>query len=788
MKRFAVILLALALVLGCVLPASAAKKVIHSDAVNQLFKGWFYVPSTLPDWVDADTVDYDAGYYYNGERRVPDSWEVTLVSGDEWLNGALILTERTNSNGNRQVDLAVDNSKLTKPGHAVFKYVREFSDFIVEAEGELWVLSWDEYPLAEWLDEPVEYNTSVGETAAGAQIVACAAVTHKEEIAKAINAQAGRQVFDTYGEGFMFSNTQDMENGAISSYFTGEQPNGSIGYTFNQGGSYLIPLGMWFMNVESETRYVTVNVLPYYLSGPAGVRPGETVYYSVADTDEEAGRTFTLSLEGEGLSFDAETGEVTAPADAVPGTPYTVIATPSDGGPVASIQGMVDTGLLSGVEIGTIGLEDGFTAPLPSLAQTGLDYWSGCYYSQTEKDVGPNRIVYDVRLVGNDEYAENPENAVEDYDTYVASFKDLKITESKDVEIDGHPARLVVGIGGNGSNYVGFLIYTRSNQGMVARLFSTPQNGTTMDDVEKVTMQDMEKLADAMSYDATKAQILPEDGALTVTAKDGATALTAGKTLAFTASFASPEKLKLLNKKYKPDQVAWSVTDAETGEAPEGITIDAKGVLKADKSVAAVKKVTVTASSPVFMTSASAQVTVIPAVKKISVEPAELFFYVGTEASAEVKAVLDPDTVPPLGVTWTPAKAGIVEITPNEETGTAAFKPLAAGKTTVAVKEPGGKNAKLTVSVVDPVTGLELAVSGKPKPGATVTVKETLQPKTAGNKNVEWTLDVSEDIATVSKGKVKISKDAPAGTVITVTCTAVGAPEPVIATAQITVE
>jgi len=52
---------------------------------------------------------------------------------------------------------------------------------------------------------------------------------------------------------------------------------------------------------------------------------------------------------------------------------------------------------------------------------------------------------------------------------------------------------------------------------------------------------------------------------------------------------------------------------------------------------------------------------------------------------------------------------------------------------------------------------------------------------------VEWTLDVGGDIATITKGKVKISKTAPEGTVITVTCTAVGAPEPVVKTVQITV-
>lgn len=99
--------------------------------------------------------------------------------------------------------------------------------------------------------------------------------------------------------------------------------------------------------------------------------------------------------------------------------------------------------------------------------------------------------------------------------------------------------------------------------------------------------------------------------------------------------------------------------------------------------------------------------------------------------------------------------------------------------------EPGGKKFTLKLNVTEPVTDIELSVNGKPKPGGTVTVKYTLLPKTAGKKDVEWSLDVGEEIATVSKGKVKISKDAAPGTVITVTCTATGAPEPVVRTIQI---
>ena len=85
----------------------------------------------------------------------------------------------------------------------------------------------------------------------------------------------------------------------------------------------------------------------------------------------------------------------------------------------------------------------------------------------------------------------------------------------------------------------------------------------------------------------------------------------------------------------------------------------------------------------------------------------------------------------------------------------------APGKTTVTVTEPGGKKAKLNVSVVDPAEGVELSVKGKKTPGGTVTVTAKISPKSAGNKAVKWSLDVGEDVATInSKGQIKISKKA----------------------------
>ena len=56
-----------------------------------------------------------------------------------------------------------------------------------------------------------------------------------------------------------------------------------------------------------------------------------------------------------------------------------------------------------------------------------------------------------------------------------------------------------------------------------------------------------------------------------------------------------------LNKLLNQD-VHWEVMDAVTGEAVEGLSIDNKGLLTADKSIDKVLNVKVTAHSPVFDT------------------------------------------------------------------------------------------------------------------------------------------------------------------------------------------
>lgn len=386
-------------------------------------------------------------------------------------------------------------------------------------------------------------------------------------------------------------------------------------------------------------------------------------------------------------------------------------------------------------------------------------------------------------LYQNDEYYEVPEYAralqQESVAKYQKSFADV---QTQEFEIEGHPALAIIGVvrdKEHADDWHGFVNFARNNiTGTMYVIIHTNNENAPI-----LTMDNLIRFAQEIRYDPSKAPSTMEDGTFTVTADSEA--LTAGKKVQMTAAFDKPD---LVNKSAKNDGVTWSVIDPETGEAPAGYKMDAKkGVLTAPKDVAAITKVRVVGDSSTYHTTASCDVTVIPAAQSIATDPAELFFYTGTDAPETVKAVLTPDTVPTIGILWALQKEGIVELTPGED-GTATLKPLTAGKVNVNVSEPGGKKATLKVSVVAPVEEVELSLKGKTGPGGTVTVSAALQPKDAGNKNLEWALDVGADIATISeKGQVKISKTAAPGTVITVTCKALGAAVPVEKTIQIEV-
>lgn len=402
---------------------------------------------------------------------------------------------------------------------------------------------------------------------------------------------------------------------------------------------------------------------------------------------------------------------------------------------------------------------------------------------------------------------------------YNSTQIDGQTTGTEEIQIDGHPAVIVLYDKYNEENdftaHGGVLFYVRQNRLMQARLICQTTSKKMYHHPEEtpvITLEDMRKIAERVTYDASRAPVTEEDVTFTVTAVDGITAAAAGKELVMDAEFVNPDKArKEGGTNY--NRFTWSVIDPETGEPVPEVELEKlkvqfdkrHGVEKGRVTLASSSASTsrqkiqisrtlerviyaeVVAESTAFHTKASCPVILLPQAKKMILVPGKAVLYTGSDSTMTLQAGYDPEGIPLVGLTWKAAKEGILEVMPGEN-GTAVIRPLAKGKTKITVTGPEGKNATVSVQVTDPVTGIELKWSGTAKAGKSVRMKAALQPATAGVKDVEWSVDTDESVASVSaKGVVSIAKGVPAGTVITVTCTALGAPEPVTTQVQIEV-
>ena len=466
----------------------------------------------------------------------------------------------------------------------------------------------------------------------------------------------------------------------------------------------------------------------------------------------------------------------------------------------AESNAVIETGLFSGAKLVPYQIPSlyGFTVPKPEGEFWAYEYdrWTyipftsgkqnenGCYYVLLDYYMYP--IMYPMEKTFFDRICEEPRkqkdimmNNVLLFFRTEPGFQDMAFEY---VEHDGHPIVLVIYndskilIDDEGTSLsVGAITYIRNSTRLLIRVLSYLKD-------TPVTMDDLKQLASVIEYDESMAPLTAADAALTVSAEGDPVTVSAGKSVKFRYDFANPERV---NRKNRNDAVTWTVWNAKNYANVNGVSIDGNGRLSVDKSLAAPVELQVTVASSMLDSSATYNITAVPLARKVNLDPAELFFYTGSEEAQTVKASLEPVGLPNTGLTWTPVKKDLVEITEVED-GAVSIRPLKAGKTDIAVKEPGGKNAKLKVNVVEPVESVELKANGKVRAGGKVKIAATLLPKNAGNKTVQWSVDVGENIAKIdSKGQLKIAKGVPSGTKISVTCTAVGAPEPVSATLEI---
>ena len=444
-------------------------------------------------------------------------------------------------------------------------------------------------------------------------------------------------------------------------------------------------------------------------------------------------------------------------------------------------------GVLAEESFGEIA-RDGFHIPLPEdNGWLGGEAWGmrGLFAEASRTDEQGRTLTVQAYSQVLDQFVQSDLDANRYYDSL--RFENERNVSVASTEIDGFAARLVTFSydrqDGGFAAHAGILMYARETRLLQIRVYSESERSREHS-TPKVKMQDLELLAGKIHFVAEEAPIRHSDVELTIGVEGNIPVVAAGSSLQLKAVFGNEA---IVNSAAENNGVTWELLDSDLGLNAAVAAINGRGLLTASKEVEWATEVVIRVTSNEFDTSATRKILVTPAATGITASPDALSFYAGENRSEIVSVAMEPNTVPPIGLSWSVNKKDLLEITDNGN-GTATLRPMLPGKGTLTVTEPGGKTASVKITVLQPVQTVELSQKGKPKPGNVVAFTVKLTPYNAGDRTVEWTTDADPSVAELTnRGRLRISKDAPIGTVIHVTCTATGAPEPVSATAEVIV-
>ena len=165
-----------------------------------------------------------------------------------------------------------------------------------------------------------------------------------------------------------------------------------------------------------------------------------------------------------------------------------------------------------------------------------------------------------------------------------------------------------------------------------------------------------------------------------------------------------------------------------------------------------------------------------PAVKKLVADVKEIVLYANQAAPAAITISAEPEGASLEGITLSVKKEGV--ITAEAEENVIRVSPVSAGTTALTV-EAGKAKLNLSVKVLVPVESVTLSRKDEVVPRKKIRFSSVVEPKNAGNKNVEWFLEGS-DLATIDQnGVLSVSADCPPGAKLTVRCRALGSGIPV---------
>lgn len=803
-KRFLALMLAVVLLPLSFVFAEETEEIIKEKGVPDVnpavLFSWYYATADLPAGSTLAENSLRFGSLYPEKPVIGEDGKEEEAKGEKvtsatvtWKDGSYFLSKSIQVTVDDEgAEIRLDPERMQWTGNAVVTFVLESEHYRYETDRELIVLDPEKTPsFTQKVYNPV-FNVAPGSTFTAQDLLGGIASVDYPAFCQENRLpypDTEVKVEETDTPGILYD-----ENSGV--------------FTLEDYGVYDLNLNLRIANLVWMLPF-RIESEPYSITGPGFVMPGTTARYRVTDLDAAAGRIYTWSVDGDGITIDPKDGTLTVSEKAKTNAYFRVILTP-DKDPAINTSVLVPEGVLpmqlyvmheteSGDEseeptepAPLTEKEAGFAVSVPEgdnwrtgVSKNRQDGWmfrcvtNGTGGTTVAVDARTDRITTGFReddLAAMSYYNEN---------TFPETVKNL---QSRDIRIDGHLAReylfTVTDQNGQATHY-GQICYCRDNQALTVRVFTTKQ-GIGADKLIPVTMKDLDRIAEGIRYEPDENSIHREDAQLTLKTPDGGTFMVAGESLPLTVEFANPDKI---NDKEKNNSLTWVIKDAESGEETDAASINQYNVLKINRDIEKMMNLEVTAVSAMFGTKASCTITVCPRTKEISVEPDTIYWYRGRKnPPVTVKATVEPKDIPPDRLTWEAYDAKKLTVTPNDD-GTAVLTFLEGGNNSATVTAPDGTKGLVRIRTVSPVESIALERKGKALPGKTVTYKVRFEPDKGIIKDVEWSIDVGEDIAVINeKGEIAIQSETVPGTVITVTCKALGAPEPVIVPDEMIVE
>ncbi len=547
-----------------------------------------------------------------------------------------------------------------------------------------------------------------------------------------------------------------------------------------------------YIAVDGWHADITVELPKPAIRSAGRVLPGQHVQCFAMNAYKEDVTEYVL-WSAKGAEVDGH-GLVTVSPDAKPGDEVTVTAVPKDGGeaavrvitvaedPFVTIPWkLISPGVATLLELPAPDTEDAWNSS-PEVAALYDGNARARYYLYTYGTLDTTQISINYYV---ETWRELPKTRTEQV-KQLKAWAAKKGGEPELFSMNGWPGAYIVTEEFEGGRYAGRSIHyriiydcmkTSSSKGVIdiEVLFSLTEEGV-LPEVDRAFALSMISAVTACGETVT----LSDGDPVPVILEAGESrTITAGEKIQYTA-----------DNGRTPDPawggIVWEAVDGD-GKKVNGATVK-NGLLDVGKGIRKVTEMTVRARYKYCADAAETKVTVLPLAQKVAILSDGTYLYLGGDHALTLSAAGDPEGSRIGSVEWSVDKPDIASLTVNPD-GTATLRALAPGKVKVTATEETGKKGSAVFTAAEPVTAVEITAKGKAEPGKTVTLTAATTPEKPARKDIEWSVDAGEDVAVINAmGQLKIAKTAAPGTVITVTCTALGAPEPVAATLQITVE